>query len=96
MTTKTFTLSGTFPEESIIDFAKNEWRNERVYNDDWEIVENTVTPIEYVSNFFLSLITSRISSLQKMKVQEELNNKMREAEKQIDESVKSNLSITIE
>ena len=95
-TTKTFNLSATFTEQEVLEFAKYKGWSETVMSSDGTVIDNQLTAEQYISDYFMRVLTSEISTMVKNKELAKLDQQRQLIEQTIESKVKDNLSITIE
>lgn len=95
-TTKTLVARATFTEQEILEFAKFKWWSEQVMWSDGTIIENTYSAEQYITDFFLRMLTSEISTMVKNRELAKLDAQRQMIEQTIENKVKDNLSIDIE
>ncbi len=93
---KTFNLSATFTEQEVLGFAKYKGWSETVMSSDGTVIDNKLTAEQYISDYFMRVLTSEISTMVKNKELAKLEQQRQLIEQTIENKVKDNLSITIE
>ncbi len=93
---KTFNLSATFTEQEVLEFAKYKGWSETVMSSDGTVIDNQLTEEQYISDYFMRVLTSEISTMVKNKELAKLEQQRQLIEQTIENKVKDNLSITIE
>lgn len=101
----TFTLSWVFLSEEIKSFALSRGWEEKIINkkrnmnEDWEYLDddefiaNPVTANDFVKYYFLNLIANEIWALKKQQIMQQM---AMQIEAEVNDSIKNNLSITVE